>query len=547
MAAARAAAGGEATTALSRLAACLAAKFERRRMRLHFGGDVFGDSWLSPGAAALVPALLPLVHDGSAIRVLALLFAADTSGEAMESAVRASPDVLPALVAVLAADDGAGGGVWAVAVEEALLLAAAYRMGMASRMMATPGLLPALIRRMPSFAALGSRAPLPLLAIIKAEPAVLPEAEAHGLLPQSVDLLARLLAAGRRTKLADAKFMLIFLDNALRSAEPPPGLARRLAAAGGITVIVAALTHPDAGSAEEAPSTMVRSALHLLCGLLEDSPARLDWFSCAGGFVPLVRLLGHPSDAVAAMAAYAVARFAELLEDLSEEDSDASEPPACVGRLLDAGAVMALRAALRRALEAREAGELTVDAAGLASESACALFILIREWGGRLRPRVVAEFGPLEVLAAWLAPRPPLKAVLAAVDTLCCVLDHADNEQREAMSAECGLVARALRLLTSRRQEFDGGGDGGGDGGACEHASGTCTACAQERDEMHHRIVLGCVQILYGALCLGRQGAAYILRACGGALRRLVSRGATQDIKDSASLLLSVVEGTGNR
>ena len=393
---------------------------------------------------------------------------------------------------------------------------------------------------------LGSAAPHVLLVLLDREPTTLAAAESHGLLPQSVDLLARLLAAGRRTRFDDAEFMLRFLTAPFLLTNPP-GLASRLAAVGGVAIVVSALAHPAAGSGEEERSAgMVCVALKLLLHLLLHSPERAEWFSAAGGLPPLVRLLAHPAESVAVLATGAVGLLVALF-------ADPAEPPACVRRLLDAGAVAALKAALRRPLEEAHdggGGGMTTDAQGIAVHASGALFFTPK---GRLLPRVLADFGPLDDLFAWLAPRPPLQAVRAVTDLVCYIFATAEEERREAMAAAHGLVPRVLRLLSSRAEEYEvggGGGGGGGDGGgggACAHDGGTCAACAEERLEMYNGIVLGAVEIMGWSLCSNRQRAAYMYRAGGATLRRLALRGPTDEIKATAGFLLAGLENKAKR
>jgi hypothetical protein len=351
-----AAPGGEAASALPRLATCLAAKFERQVKRTHVSGVgffLFSDCFrLSPPAAALIFKLLPLLqHDESARRVLALLLADDASGEALERTARASPALLPALVAVLAADDGAregaGDGVWAMAAEQALLYGCCARNGLpiAAWSAATPGLLPALVRRLRSPAYRGGRSGPGILAIyviVHSCPAALAEAEAQGLLLPLVDWL-RAAAAVRQCLSGELSAGLLTLGDVLIGSSTE-GIASRVAAVGGLAAVVAILKVPRAGERDAAAVVlMLEAGLKVVQDLALDSRERSEWLVAEGLLAPLVRALRHPSDAVAAAAATAVASLVDAFPRQTAPDQ-AYEVPAALRRLMDAGALPAAAA-----------------------------------------------------------------------------------------------------------------------------------------------------------------------------------------------------------
>jgi hypothetical protein len=178
------------------------------------------------------------------------------------------------------------------------------------------------------------------------------------------------------------------------------GVCARIAAAGAIPQITAALAHPQAASDEEAPARMVEAALRLAFSLAFASRERAEWLACAGALRPLVeRGLRHPVDAVAAAAAKALYALVWSPGDDPPSDTHAT-PPIVVRRLIECGALAALVMLLHRPILSHASNAYRWPSALAAAKALSSIAA-----SGRCVPAAIAgEPGALEALVALMEP-----------------------------------------------------------------------------------------------------------------------------------------------
>jgi hypothetical protein len=441
--------------------------------------------WFSrqaPSAAAaevLANQLVALLRDSAgrpvlrAEAALATLLACYFSPKALERIALRCPLVLPTLASVVAS--GAQSGQYRSNALE-VLSTAARRWKLAGPMIdLQPPLVPLLLQQLRGPLTFAEPAAATLEAIASDHGEGLEEVESWGALHALVDVAAAAAAAAATatataTRGAEPMQRITMALGSLHdivaySRDGAPELCERIAAAGAIPQIAAALAHPQAASDEEAPARMVEAALRLAFSLAFASRERAEWLACAGVLRPLVRLgLRHPSEEVISTAAKTIGRIAESLQP-GRNTSDAASPPAphaVVRRLMGYGVLSALAAALRRPI--RRAPAYNGSGQGPPAVAA-ALALAHLSALPQMAAAIVAEPGVLAALLAVLAGAADggdwaLRAARHA--STVCALEQSEEEVVPLAQAliKAGAVPILLRLLRLPRPRDEDGENG---------------------------------------------------------------------------------------
>lgn len=410
---------------------------------------------------------------------------------------------------------------------------------------ALPGVLPALTLRLNNSgfgAALHGPLLAALLTVVRQSPT--PEEEALGLLPHLLDWLRAAAAAPLvRPNTVSAGMLVLSAFVKDKSDARAEFLHARVAAAGAFPVLAAILGQPRfAAGTEELAVMMVRLCLALARRLVAGSRLRAEWLACTPGLLAqFVRVLSHPDAGAGAEAAWLIVAYLDAVKPAAP----AAAPPEAL-RLLDAGALPALVASLRRPMAASASPDILAICA--ASAAAEALGAICRSSLAMLRC-VVEEEGALPALVALLEPRPPAMAVVVAAECLDFIASAIVDVIADKSSARVGVsplalndaldaagaLPRLLRLLESRPSHFRNSGDG---------------ALAQDAAALlglHNRAVYACIKMLIRLILMqsSPRRAAHVLRTAGTTVRRLARRGPTPEIQEQAVQLLNFLERGG--
>jgi hypothetical protein len=397
------------------------------------------------GLASLAAARRPGWPVGRAHRALVNMLATDSDGEVTELAVLHSAHLLPTVAFVLDAGDAENRSLACQA-----LLHAALRPQIVGFMLSlTPPLVPLLLARLRDDGPSAAEAAAAVLVRIAhlGGAAGISEVESWGAGSAILDSSALLDSA--MCPLADLLHA--------RGNRPDEGTVARLAAAGAVPRIVAALAQE--ASADEGAERLMEAALTVLSCLARDSPPRAEWLACSGALPPLVRALAHPSHAVAAAAAKAVTRLVAAVPDTSPGHGPAClpvAPHAVVRRLMGCGALHALVPLLRR--RPVSIASLPFLPASPAVEAARAITMLA--FASHDLPAVVAaEPGAIEGMLGLLDPAAGDWSVQGAqyASTFLVVAARSDDA---LLCSYCSAVPSLLRLL--QRPPPRDGDDGGG-------------------------------------------------------------------------------------